>query len=105
MTEIDRDELISGECLGMLISHELPPDAPGRIWGDEYWYSVHMWRWLDIGGGGPVMPKKPGSPLIETIERQWREGVAELLGQTLAPVTEDDIPEDADAGIRRRTAF
>ena len=64
---VDVDEFVSGEC-----SQEIP-------WGDDWWpvrdlpenaiglrgvyYHRHSWRWLNIGGGGPVMPAEAGTAL------------------------------------------
>ena len=55
---MNENELISGECWQEGI-------------GEEGWYhpNFHIawrvrWRWLDIGGGGPVMPAEAGTKLI-----------------------------------------
>ena len=50
---MNEDELISG-CFKEIEYGPWSGQPTGRIW---------WWRWLDIGGGGRVMPAKPGTVL------------------------------------------
>ena len=79
------DELISGECEREGKEHGEPyvsgwwlepvPGALGlsgykrkRYAGCPYFY----WRWLDIGGGGPVMPATVNDPIPGLQLAAWR---------------------------------
>ena len=65
------DELISGECPWMTTTDGLRDiDKPlfasmADLLRDDRWHKMTAvrWRWLDIGGGGPVMPAEPGTAL------------------------------------------
>lgn len=58
---MNENDFISGEYHGYVQPIELKHGCDLRF-GE--WYEAHE-RWLDIGGGGPVMPAEPGTGLGE----------------------------------------
>ena len=93
MTDIDRDALISGECE--------PEMGPYRHYPTDW-----MWRWLDIGGGGPAMPAEAGTPLHSGFRRQFDRGreswpnYGVMLDARYTPETAHK-PRDGNLGLDR----
>ena len=72
---MDEDELIGGGCAQELKRAE--------FCRSHYW--AHNWRWLDIGGGGPVMPAQAGTALWSTAETaQDQQAAIIILAAALA---------------------
>lgn len=73
----EQDELVSGQTLAV-------DDANGPRLRTLYtpkgkWRGMHVWRYLDIGGGGPVLPAEPGTKLGTLFLQDTMESVLEAL--------------------------
>lgn len=51
---MDENELISDMYWGC---------CEGKDWHEDLDRRCFLWRWLDIGGGGPVGSASPGTPI------------------------------------------